>query len=333
MHLEILTERKTNHSFSHQVLYEWEDDFRKIFNCSYVNMDIINKCYIGKLMNMLKIYYPIIWEKNKNVKIYLCMNVKHLKIAAWHYKNIMPIIFDVTVDDLPYLIRLTRHLPCYFVTALSIYNMVRNRYPKSNIYYIPQSISSAYIGYADSVDKDIDFIQFGRKDKILHECAIKYCKLHTGYKYIYRKEDYVLDSEMVMYSDGKEKKIGIIASREEFMSYLGRSRFALCSTPLASGARSFGDGIDFLTARWYESLIAGCHILGHWSEQADHEMQMTGLSEISDNICDYDDFDFALRECEVLDKPCLLKLINRNTTSSRAIEVKTVLEDKGCLGE
>lgn len=328
--LKILTERNYNTSISHQVVYEWEEDFAAYFKTSLFFLDSYKKHPVSRLFRKIGIVPTIRWKEGREVYIYLVMNVNLLRLTAAYLPNTIPVLFDVTVEDIDILEKLVKNLPFYYVTSLGICERIRKKYPESKVQYMPQSVSVRHVCLEQN--RDIDLIQFGRRNPVLHEYALEYCNKHKGVSYLFRHMD--ADQGMIWYCDGQARDIGVIGTREDFMAYLKRSRISLCSSPCMDHTRDFGDNIDFLTARWYESAASGCHILARWSEFVEPEIERTSMESFADNIISYEQFEKLADEylnAGCCDGDRIERFIESNSTSARAKTMENQLKINGIV--
>lgn len=237
--IKILTERKYNQGISRQIVYEWEDDISQKWNVPFEYMDSYKKHPIARVLRKLKIEKPISWRENKNTLIFFAMNIDLLRIITWYILNVIPVLLDVTLDEIDELYKLTKNLPCFFVTALKIRDVLLEKYPECKVCYIPQMASDHYL--KESISKDFSFIQFGRRNPVLYEFALKYVNKHRGTTYLYRCEN--PEEGMEQSENGFKKRIGVIKDRDNFVKILEKSKICLCSTPLMESTREFGDGM------------------------------------------------------------------------------------------
>jgi hypothetical protein len=174
-------------------------------------------------------------------------------------KNVIPIYLDVSEKDISKIVYETQYLPCYFVTSLDIFNLIKKNDISSKCHYLPLSVSDKYLS-ENIPNKSIDVLQLGRKNTVLHEYMLKYCEEFPKTNYIYQLSNGNLNYESTIYGN-----IGEFSDRHEFIELLSRSKISLVSTPGCDNSRKFGDGIDFITPRFYESAAHYCYMLGRYT--------------------------------------------------------------------
>lgn len=286
--IKIATERGYNGGFSRQVVFEWEDDFAKTLDTSLYFLDSYKKHPIARLYRKAGFKKKIDWAEGHDICIYIATNIDLLRITAWYLPNFIPVMLDVNLNEIDELVYLTQRLPLYYVTSYQIYKKIATKYPDNKVKYIPQSVSEIYSAYNGN-NKGREIIQFGRNNPVLHNFALKYCDRHEGIKYKFRNPD---GYNMVEYSNGIFKDVGIITHRQSFIAMLRGASISLCSTPLADRTRDFGEGIDFFTARWYESVACGCGIIARWTDLVKEELLITDMTKVAHNVSDYGEFEF-----------------------------------------
>lgn len=326
--IKILTERKYNKGMSRQVVYEWEDDISNELSVPFVYMDSYKMHPVARAFRKLHIRKSIVWETDKDALIFFAMNIDLLRIVAWSTPNVIPILLDVTLDEIDELYELTMNLPIFWVTAMKIKEALLKKHPGCKVCYIPQMASDKHL--QDSLNKEISLIQFGRRNPVLHEFAVKYVDAHKGTSYLYRCD--VPTEGMERRKDGISEKFGVVGERKEFVSLLQKSTICLCSTPLMDNTRNFGEGVDFLTARWYEAVMSRCFIVARASEIVAPELEATGLTQLVSNIASYDIFEKAcdryLSE-RILPLETANKFAKKNTAAYRGKEILSKLHERG----
>lgn len=284
--VKILSERGYNKGISRQGVYEWEDDIKKL-NFPIEYMDSYTKHPVARILRKLHISKSISWNDNDDTYIFFAMNIDLLRIITWYIPNVIPILLDVTLDEIDELYNLTKKLPVFWVTALKIKEALVQKYPNCSVCYMPQMASDRYL--SEAIQKDISIIQFGRRNPVLHEYALEYVNTHSGTTYVYRCDE--PQNGMEKYENGSKVSIGKIEHREEFISLLRKSKICLCSSPLMDSTRDFGEGIDFLTARWYEAIMNRCYIIARVSDIVQPELEQTQLKQLICNVSTYDEFE------------------------------------------
>lgn len=324
MTYDILSERGYMHWASWDVVYEWEDIIAKNSGCKIVTFrtGIKGKFIrrgirdINKLCRKEQKYR--ITDKER-IRLLFVMSAAVYKDLPT--KNIIPVFLDFPEKMVEVIIRATNELPVFFVTCKDIYNILKEK-GLENVRYMPLSISDRY--YRQEIpDKSIDVIQFGRKNKILHDYMLRYCKEHRGTEYVYQTRDGSLT-----YLSTTRGNIGRFNSRKEYMDLIRTCRCSLVSSPGCDRGRSdeFGK-IDFITPRFYESAACYCHLIGRYTEN--EESREIGISEICPCVSEYAQFEEILDNylcAEEYDWSKQKKFVAKNVTSNRVDYLKKVLD-------
>ena len=325
--IKILTERKYNKGMSRQVVYEWEDDISNEWKIPFVYMDSYKKHPVARAFRKLHIRKSIGWKQGDDVLIFFAMNVDLLRILAWSTPNVIPILLDVSLNEIDELYELTKNLPIFWVTAMKIKEALSKKYPDCKVCYIPQMASNKHL--EEISIKEISLIQFGRRNPVLHEFAIRYVDTHEGTSYLYRCDEPT--EGMEERKNGTSEKIGVVVERKEFVKLLQKSTICLCSTPLMDNTRNFGKGVDFLTARWYEAVMSRCFIVARVSEIVAPELEATGLTQLISNIASYDLFEKACDSClkeKILPLEVATKFAEKNSATYRGGEILVKLHKR-----
>ena len=316
----IVSRRKFETWPSWHVVFEWEDIMKETMN---LELECIPNNIKRKLKDFLwykfKISHKFKLNKN-NWKLIWAMNSK-----AWglyNYKNCIPIFLDTPVSSLDAIKRATKHLPIFFVTCLDFYNMLRKK-GVNNVKYIPLSISDKYIT-SKIPEKEYDVLQFGRKNEILHNWMLQYCKEHKEVEYIYQTE-----GGSLTYTSTKKGIIGKFDSRDEYMELMKKAKISLVSSPGCDGSRDFGN-IDFITPRFYESAACYCHMIGRYTEN--EETKIININSICNNVKNYEEFESILKRMldgeKKIDYEVYKTFLKKNCTSARCIEIEKLIKEK-----
>lgn len=316
---KIFSERKTTGLAWYQVAFEWEDIYSKILGCELAQMiepytEDIKKTLCGEVLNILN---PFKIENNQ-------WNLAHVMYPrlSYRYRNlsVIPIYLDVPKKWIKKIVWETRKLPIYFVTCYDAYEMIKGM-GGENCKFLPLSISDRW--YKNEVPaKEIDVIQMGRKNSVLHKYMMKYCACHPEVEYVYR--------DKTGYISTVHGEIGDADTREEYMNLLSKAKISLVSTPAIDGDKDFG-GFDFFTPRFFESAVNYCHLIGRYPNNA--EAQFFEIKNICKNSTSYDLFEKYIEENLSIDCSENLvrydRFIKANLTSERAKILKKQLQKAG----
>ena len=287
--MKVYSERGYTSWASWLVLYEWEDIFARKWDTTVIPL---SNGIGAKLRRHIR---PILAKANPGrVWKYSAADpaktgVLIIMDADGYYmlptKNIIPIYLDFSMKMIDPIIRATADLPAFFVASMDIYDEMKKR-GAENVHFIPQCVSDQY--YSGEVPaKDIDVIQIGRRNPVLHEYMLKYCESHPGTEYIYQSEGASLS-----YISTTRGDIGRFEGREGFVDMMRRSKVSLVSTPRSDGCRDVFGGADLVTARFYESAVFYCRMIGRYTQN--RETDYINLSSVCPCVGSYEEFEQTL---------------------------------------
>ena len=260
--IQIMTERSYQNWPSWGVVYEWEDVMADVLDAELLDL---HTGFFGKAARAVRKVYRksglkghFSYDSRRPVRLVWVMDARIYK--EYTYPNFIPIFLDFSIDMVDEIFEATKNLPFFWVTCISIYEKLKEKTTK--VHYIPLSISDKWISQTVKV-KDIDVIQFGRKNAILHEYMLNYCKSHPNVEYVFQTSDGSLT-----YTSTIRGNMGRFDTRVEYMKMISRSRVSLVSTPAIDSGKDFG-GIDFFTPRFYESAAQYCHLIGRYTDNSD----------------------------------------------------------------
>ncbi len=309
---------------SWDAIFEWEDVFAKEWG---TEVQALPNTIIDKVKRRLyrALHKAIpgyirkykITDKDK-------MGVLIVMDAEGYYmlptKNIIPIYLDFARNMIDEIITATRNLPAFFVASKDIYNEMKEK-GCENVYFINQCASDQY--YSDTVpEKDIDVVQIGRKNPLLHQYMLDYCKEHPEVEYIYQGQNASLS-----YVSTTRGDIGKLPGRKEFVDMMRRARVSIVSTPKCDNSRDVFGGADLVTARVYESTVFYCHLIGRYTDN--EETRELELGKICPNIQDYDEFKTTMDQYlsgKEIDKDLYCSFIDKHLASTRAKYIKKCIE-------
>lgn len=287
MHMNdrIVTERGyVNHMSRHSV-YEWEDIFCEEFSSGlfYLKNNIIHK--LKKHTIAKNFHYR---TSKTDWKLAFVINASN--DAGFRKNNIIPIYIDFPSESIKKVVESTRKLPVYFVTNYQIYMEIRTKYQGENCFYVPLTVADQYFK-EEIPEKEIDVVQVGRKNPVLHEYMLDYCKQHGETEYVYAAE-----KGEQGYVSTKRGPIGRMDTRQQYMELLRKAKVSLVSSPACDSVRNdFKKEHDFITPRFYESAAAYCWLIGRYSENEDAAYQ--GLNAVCPNTDSYRQFSDRLTYC------------------------------------
>lgn len=322
----VITTRDVEMWPSHQILYEYEDIFSKELG---IPLDrITEKEYYSMKARIIRRlppriskykFYLLHHSPNENRSIAFIMD---LNKTRFYRKNVIPIFVDVWRNELSAILNITKELDLFFVVSKDIHNEIKRLNPKSNVAYLPLSISDKWVcNMREKMDsKCVDVIQFGRRSEVLHQYMLDYLKKHGNVEYVYQVPK---NSHFYYYSTTKGE-LGEMDTRDKFMALLGKCKISLVSATGYDGSRDTGQ-IYTVPARFYESAVNYCYMIGRYPNNQD--FKMLNISSVCDNVTSYNQFEYLmdkyLSQKSFQKQTEYVRFIQNNVTSRR---VRTVLD-------
>ncbi len=324
----ILTTRNLTNWPSAHIVYEWEDQIADMLHLELKN---VRKPFMEKLRWKVYRRFPALksrkkftYDKSARGGVVFIFSGG----SAWQYplKNMLPIFLDTPMGECGYIEQITRPLPVYFVTALDTYYGIKAKNPSARVAYLPLSVPDQYIK-KQIPKKEIDVIQFGRKNAVLHNYMLEYCRKHPSVEYVYQTKDASLT-----YVSTKRGKIGRFAGRANYMKLMGKCKVSLVSSPCVDGGRKadFGD-MDFITPRFYESAANWCYMVGRYTQN--EEANRLNLASVCPNVRTKDEFiqvlEQALSASQFLFPDAYEAFLKLHATSKRVWQMQEILRGAG----
>lgn len=324
MKISIVSERQYSKFAYWDVVYEWEDVFAEYFEYKEITGKV--NLVVRKIKDTCLHKYPKLFNflflgtrkfrcDGKSINLSFVMNANSYRLYT--QKNNIPIFLDFPYSAIDDIIIATEKIPVFFVTCYDIYKEMLKRNCK-NVRFIPLSISDKY--YSKQIPtKEIDVIQFGRKNETLHNYMLEYCKTHNNVDYVYQK-----DGQQLTYFSTQKGDLGRFDTRKAYFEFMSKCKVSLVSSPAIEGKRNFGPGVDFITPRFYESAVNYCYMLGRYTEN--EEANILNIASVCENIKSYEQFeeclDKYLESKEFSKKTVYDEFIEKNITSERCKVIK-----------
>jgi hypothetical protein len=132
-----------------------------------------------------------------------------------------------------------------FLSSSQAVERLRRSVPGSRFYWLPEGTDPARYRFALFPEKDIDVLQFGRKSDAYHRLVVAPLE-DAGRVYLYEK----VKGEIIFQTE------------DDFIDGLARSKVSVCFPSSMTHPERSGD-IETLTARYLQSMVAKCLVVGH----------------------------------------------------------------------
>lgn len=312
------------------VVYEWED-----YISIHDNIPINNQ----KNVSITTHSNPSIYKKIESylIKKQVCRRIDFSKpiciafitmikdIVYIQDKNCIPIFLDIWNKEIDFLLYKMRKGSPFFVTSMDVYQKIKEKRKTANVHYIPLTVSDKWVTN-DEIKKNLDILQVGRKNQVLHEYALKYISTHPNVEYVYSGENGT-NGDLEYYST-KGRSIKPAKTRTDYMELLKSANICLLSSPGADASRKWAEDIDFPTPRFYETAVAQCHMIARLTDRLEFKEQ--GITDICKIVDNYESFEKILDEIlssgKKIDREIYSQFINRHVTSNWYVMLKKKLE-------
>lgn len=347
--MKILSTRNKNDSISHGILFSWENAFEKIdINAEIIPIDsfrrsfwrIFNNKYLRKNPIANNAYFKTANAVKKKLDsdfLIMCMNPEIMSFGEMYSPKGLKIAYVVDAWEplLPKLIKYSEHFDIVLVAYSDSIDKLReilspDKMKKFFIYpvFIDPDIYENY----QKVEKSVQIFQMGRKNKLLHEWALRYSD-ETGCSYVFMERN-----ERGLYYTDSSKKINFgkwdgeayQLSFNRLIELVSSSCISLVSPRNIDNPEITGN-ISPLSCRYLESAICNSIPVGFAPKSA----------EYSDNFPDDftlvpKDYDQFKRTCdkilnndsyrESLCKRNREYVVNNHSTESRLKELQKIID-------
>lgn len=283
---ELLSLRKCNPQFYNDVMYEWEDELAdKGF---YLKCRDKYSKYIGILIQKItgsgeciKQITPLDSPVISRNRLTFLMFVSQFK--EFYPEYIVPIFVDTRDKSFEVMINAIKNIKLAVITNRSAWQKAKLIYPEKRLYSIPLWCSNKW--FLDQPPaKTIDVLQIGRKNSLLHTWMLKYITNNPKVEYVFK------DDCSNSYISTLHGNVGLLESRNDFMTKLRQAKICLVSSPLVDSNPEF----DFITPRVYEAAMSYCYMIGRFTQN--QEFQEIGLNRVVDLAGSYEQFESYLNK-------------------------------------
>ena len=323
--VSILTARNFAQSPSWKCIFDWEDE---ISNLLFLPLEELTKprkfsrllCDPKTFKYALPIVKRIINGCRGKIGIVYLMAPENIRFVLKSKLKLVPIFIDTPTSSYNSLRKLGKVFPLYYVSSYETFEHLSLYH--DNVRFLPFSVPETW-KLNRIPDKQLDVLQIGRKNPILHKWMLKMAS-ENGIEYVYQSiEDGVLN-----YWSTKDGLIGDFRDRQKFTNLLKGARVSLVSSGGIDGSRK-GFDINPVTVRFFESAVNYCYMIGRYPRES-KDFEYTRMSEIVIRVDDEISFRKELTNC--LGKPFDLKekydsIIDSNATRHTASIIERDLDN------
>lgn len=315
----IISQRKSQHWPSWDLVYEWEDIFARTLNLSILDEKPPLKHRINIILSRLLSF--------KDKSFIFEMGPFHNNRYDNNQK-VIPCIIDFFLKDdiLPYFIEVYKKNPIVLISSKEVLDhLIQKEVDKHiNIGHLPLSISDKYkIDGNTKFEKKYDLILMGRQNPVLEEYLKTYIKDHKDFIYVYR----ILKNDEFMYYSSNGECLGNINTRDKYMELMRMGKCGLYATPGIDGGEKRTNGFNQVTPRFLELIACGCHVIARYKKNPDTDFYE--IEKFSNNIESYQEFEKALdyaRSNEV-NMSFYSNYLAKHYTSERVKQLQDLIND------
>lgn len=264
----IITTRYRSNWPTWQMVHEWEDILAMLFA---VPLRPIGESCMLPTPDTLPQNYDLIFLQLAGELRFYAQN-----------PQLIPIVMDLWRDDFDEFAKYAPKFPLIFVCNLQAFQELSPRL--GNLRHLPFTLADQYLDQ-DLPEKDIDIIQYGRRNPLLDRFMARFLGEFPETHYL-TTEAFSEEKKVRIYSN-RLGEMGPSDSRMTFIRLLNRCKVSLVSTVGMDGSRNTG-GIDPVSPRFLESMAAGCHLVGRIPDN--EEFAATGLTRVCHHVIDYEGF-------------------------------------------
>ncbi len=323
--VSILTARNFVQSPSWKCIFDWEDELSDLLVLPLEELTKPRKfsrllCDPKTFNYALPIVKRMVSGCSSNIGIVYLMAPENIRFVLKSKLKLVPIFIDTPTSSYNSLRKLGKVFPLYYVSSYETFEHLSLYH--DNVRFLPFSVPETW-KLNRIPDKQLDVLQIGRKNPILHKWMLKMAS-ENGIEYVYQSiEDGVLN-----YWSTKDGLIGDFRDRQKFTNLLKGARVSLVSSGGIDGSRK-GFDINPVTVRFFESAVNYCYMIGRYPRES-KDFEYTRMSEIVIRVDDEISFRKELTNC--LGKPFDLKekydsIIDSNATRHTASIIERDLDN------
>lgn len=320
---KIITKRFYQKHHALQLVYEWEEVFKKELNASY-SVDF-NNLTLARLFGQ---YYDVFPLCTRKPALLMDMNPKDRITSHNNRSNVIPYIIDFYFkdeDDLRKFYSNYKKHKLVFISSIEVYEYLKSVDCPLNIAHLALSITDSLKITPDTrFKKDFDVLLMGRQNPILNRWLKQYMCTHQGLRVVSCKQE----NGHYNYYDQDGVFIGNADARNGVLNLLKRSRIGLYTTKGVDGdGMDDTHGFSQVTPRFLEYIATGNHIIARYIKNSDTDFYE--MNSICSNTETYADFEKQMDKARIseVDMRAYSDYLEKHYTSVRVKEFKEKIKD------
>lgn len=269
---------------SYLILYELEDD---IANAKNIPIHLLSKWRyaFGKLL-FKSVSNILIKRATPPGFIFSVMMTPDYHRLYLNKTNVIPYIIDYWKRYDALFEKQFAHFPVVYISGQEVYEYLKAKRTKVKIKHLPLSISDRHMPlFGEQVNKDIDIINVGRKNKVMDEYIQQYLLKYPDNNYVHREME---NGENIYYSS-IHGRLGTLTTRDDLLKILSRSKIAIVTSPGLDGGEQRTGGFNPVTPRVFEAAIGKCYMIGKYEKNSEYYgFGLDKLVEIPDSYTEFE---------------------------------------------
>lgn len=304
---------------SFDIVYEWEDDFKRCLN---LKLEYKKAWHIGTLRRLPFVNLFARYWRNT-----FCFEMSPFlgDVRLDNSVKVVPCIIDFFLREaeMPKFIKNYSKHKIVLLSSRECLDFVNDYIEKNKVAcfktgHLPLSISDKYAITPYTIfDKQYDLVLMGRQNPVLEEFLKTYLETHKDLVYVYWK---FVNGQLIHYTN-KGECLGNIDTRDKYISLMRKARCGLYSTPGIDGGEARTNGFNQVTPRFLELIASGCHVIARYKMNAD--VSFFELNKFSPSVETYEQFESMLDNARTTDVNMKLysDYLQKHYTSLRASQL------------
>ena len=323
----------------YDIVFEWEDILKQeLFLKSRYYDDNMSDLGGGKMLR-ISIIRKLIRRSELLKRIFslkaigLKFDMSPVTKARYNSEYIVPWIIDFFWEEGRFkeFNDAYKEHPLVLISSKEVYDKLKANSEivrDVNYKHMALSISDEYkIDKDTKYAKEYDVVLMGRTNPVLENYFYQYAAEHPELKYAYRKIEGD-DFNYYAVENGKERLIGAINSREQYIDLMRKTRIGLYCTPDIDTDHERAHGYNQVTPRFLEWISSGAHVIARYVPNPDTDYYK--LQDFSEPIETYEQFEKAMDYAMTheVDMEKYANYLSQHYTSVRAAQIKEILKEQ-----
>lgn len=287
----LITNRRNNRDAYMDLVYEWEDEFKKALNVPFW----YERNYRGKRIVMKCLdCFPFMSFLVRTSKCAFLFEMSDYRTdCLLNEKNFVSCVVDFYLNEsLESFVNKHNRNRILFVTSRQAYDFLSAKNLPFVVEHLPISLPTKYkIKLETKLEKKYQLIIAGRPNPVLNSYVEEYAKRYPDFVYVKR----MIQDGHYIYMTSREEIIGSADSREEFLGLLRQAKVGLYTTSGMDNDKEQTNGYHQVTPRFLELLACGCHVIARYERNSDTDFFQ--MNDYWPSVDSYEQFECQLNKC------------------------------------